>query len=149
MAFLDDITYTPLYGTTTPVTLLGYNVYRDDEKIAEKIAATSFNDNAAAEGNHTYYVTAVWKEGESNTSDTYEASIATGIASANAHDGMKIATSKGLITVSGAAGQNVVVANLAGQTLFHGIASDNTSVSVTTGAYLVKVGGKAVKVIVK
>lgn len=149
VAFLDDITYTPLYGTTTPVTLLGYNVYRDDEKIAEKIAATSFNDNAATEGNHTYYVTAVWKEGESNTSDTYEASIATGIASANVHDGMKIATSKGLITVSGAAGQNVVVANLAGQTLFHGIASDNTSVSVTTGAYLVKVGGKAVKVIVK
>ncbi len=149
VAFLDDITYTPLYGTTTPVTLLGYNVYRDDELIAENVASTSYTDNAAPEGNHTYYVTAVWKEGESNSSESYEASVISGISAAKTLGSVSVTTSRNLLTVNGAAGQRVEVMNLAGQTLFRGVAGDNTSVSVSCGAYLVKVGGKTVKVLVK
>lgn len=149
VAFLDDITYTPLYGTTSPVTLLGYNVYRDDKLIAEKVTTTNFTDNEVSIGSHTYYVTAVWKEGESNCSGLYQADITTGISTASSTVGISVATSKNLITVSGADGKNIEVVNLAGQTMFRGVAAGTTSVSVAPGVYLVKVANKAVKVIVK
>ena len=131
------------------MTLLGYNVYRDDKLIAEKLSTTSFTDNEASIGSHTYYVTAVWKEGESNCSGLYQADITTGISTASSTVGISVATSKNLITVSGAEGKNIEVVNLAGQTIFRGVAAGATSVSVATGVYLVKVANKAVKVIVK
>lgn len=31
---IDDVTYTPLYGGTSDLTLKGYNIYRDGELIA-------------------------------------------------------------------------------------------------------------------
>ena len=149
VAFLDDITYTPLYGTTTPVTLLGYNVYRDDKLIAENVTSTSYTDTGVEPGSHSYYVTAVWKEGESNCSDIYEADVVTGINAAKTLGGASVEAGKGRITVSGAEGKRVEVADLAGQTVFRGVAGSTASVDVAAGVYLVKVGGKAVKVLVK
>lgn len=149
VAFLDDITYTPLYGTTTPVTLLGYNVYRDDKLIAENVTSTSYTDTGVEPGSHSYYVTAVWKEGESNCSDIYEADVVTGINAAKTLGGASVEAGKGRITVSGAEGKRVEVADLAGQTVFCGVAGSTASVDVAAGVYLVKVGGKAVKVLVK
>ena len=78
-----------------------------------------------------------------------QADITTGISTASSTVGISVATSKNLITVSGAEGKNIEVVNLAGQTIFRGVAAGATSVSVATGVYLVKVANKAVKVIVK
>ena len=147
VAFLDDITYTPLYGTTTPVTLVGYNVYRDDKLIAENVEATSFVDDNALDGDHTYYVTAVWKEGESNCSEIYETNVTTGIAAAKTAAGARVTAGKGTVSVAGAEGKAVQLTTLSGQVVFRG--TGNANISVAQGAYIVKVGGDAVKVLVK
>lgn len=149
VAFLDDITYTPLYGTKSKLTLLGYNIYRDNELIAEKVPTTTYVDNTATVGTHTYYVTAVWQEGESNCSNTVEVGVTTGIAAAGAADGVKVATSGNAIIVTGAEGSDVQIVTTAGQTVFSGKAKAVTSVSVAGGAYIVKAGKTTVKVLVK
>ena len=77
VAFLDDVKYTPLYGSTSKLTLKGYNVYRDDQLIAEKVSGTAFTDNTADGQSHVYAVSAVWAEGESNLSNDYNSDAQT------------------------------------------------------------------------
>ena len=71
VAFLDDITYTPLYGSQSKLTMKGYNVYRDDELIATEVNALTYLDNPEVAEGHVYAVAAVWAEGESNLSNDY------------------------------------------------------------------------------
>ncbi len=78
VAFIDDIEYTPLYGATSKLTFQGYNIYRDGELIAEKVQETSYCDEASV-GEHEYFVTAVWAEGESNASNIIEIEVITSI----------------------------------------------------------------------
>lgn len=150
VALLDDITYTPLYGSTTPVTLTGYNVYRDNQLIANNVPGETYTDTEAGDGEHVYNVTAVWEEGESNYSNSYECSISTGIDGTTAQNGVTVGTVKHAIVVSGAAGKTIRVYTLAGQQLFGG-KSDSavTTISMQTGVYLVKVENETFKVIVK
>lgn len=64
MFMVDDITY-----TGKPLTLNGYNVYRDSELIGNTAAdVTSFRVEAI-DGQHVYNVTAVYAEGESGFSN--------------------------------------------------------------------------------
>lgn len=96
-AFLiDDVTYTP--GTNSTRDLLGYNIYRDGEKIAfidgyvsepdgaqaqsEDEISTYYYDNVA--GHHKYFVTAVYQKGESVPSPTIVID-ADGISTTAAH----------------------------------------------------------------
>ena len=70
VAFIDDIKYTPLYGSQSKLSLKGYNVYRDDELIATEVNDTAYvdtNDGSI----HVYAVSAVWAEGEANLSNDY------------------------------------------------------------------------------
>ena len=78
VAFIDDVEYTPLYGATSKLTFQGYNIYRDGELIAEKVQETSYCDETSV-GEHTYFVTAVWAEGESNASNVIELEVITNI----------------------------------------------------------------------
>ncbi|MBO4754943.1 MAG: choice-of-anchor J domain-containing protein [Bacteroidales bacterium] len=79
VAFIDDIEYTPLYGATTKLTFLGYNIYRDGQLIAEKVQETTYCD-ASSVGEHEYFVTAVWTEGESNATNVIEIEVITNIS---------------------------------------------------------------------
>ena len=78
VALLDDVEYTPLYGATSKLTFLGYNIYRDGELIAEKVQDTTYCDETSV-GEHEYFVTAVWAEGESNASNVIEIEVITNI----------------------------------------------------------------------
>lgn len=70
LLFLDDFTYTPYGGATDGCTLRGYNVYRDGKKVnAGLVMSPVYTDSKAAEGTHTYRVTAVYTEGESDFSN--------------------------------------------------------------------------------
>lgn len=150
VALLDDITYTPLYGSTTTLTLTGYNVYRDNQLIASNVPGETYTDTEAGEGSHTYNVTAVWKEGESNYSNGYECTIATGISGTTAQDGVHVGTTRNAIVVSGAAGKPVEVYTLTGQQLFDETSdTDVTTISMQTGVYIVTVDNKTFKVVVK
>lgn len=78
VAFIDDVEYTPLFGATSKLTFLGYNIYRDGELIAEKAQDTTYCDETSV-GDHEYFVTAVWAEGESNASNVIEINVITNI----------------------------------------------------------------------
>ena len=46
--------------------MVGYNLYRDGAPVNQTILAQpTFTDNAVADGDHTYHVTAVYNRGES------------------------------------------------------------------------------------
>lgn len=147
VAFLDDITYTPLYGSTTELTLEGYNVYRDDQLIASSVKETSYVDNSAAEGEHVYNVTALWKEGESNYSNSAllkSNSVFSAVASE-----ISVKALRGAIAVRGAEGLGLSVWTPAGVCIADRIAAAAETISVENGIYLVKVAGRTYKVIVK
>ena len=63
---LDDITFMPDTCGVQDIRLLGYNIYRDGEKLNEvPVVSTTFTDTHVADGDHTYRVSAVYDAGES------------------------------------------------------------------------------------
>ena len=86
---IDDVTYTPLYGGTSDLTLKGYNIYRDGELIASSVTEPTFVDKVAADGNYTYRVSVVYAEGESILSEPVSVSVADGIATITSNVGGK------------------------------------------------------------
>lgn len=148
VALLDDITYTPLYGSSSELTLEGYNVYRDNELIASKVAGTEYADKSFVGGStHVYNVTAVWKEGESNYSEPYTLTT-TGVADLMT-GAVKVKGLQGMIAISGAHGMPVSITSLAGMTVAASADGSVDSFRVEKGVYLVKVGNRAFKVVVR
>lgn len=144
VALLDDITYTPLYGSTTKLTLEGYNVYRDGELIASRVSEPAFIDKTAEAGNHTYNVTTVWAEGESNYSEAANCST-NSVNAISSEASVKI--SKGMISVKGSAAGSCVMTP---DGLRIGASSDaDATYNVAPGVYLVQIGKRVSKVTVK
>ena len=147
MLMIDDI----LFERMIPAEDLnhkGYNVYRDGFKINEAtVTATSYVDAAApASAHHSYVVTAVYADGESQASNVAEVTL--GVTDGVA-DRAKVEVVGHTIVVSGAEGLEVEVTAVNGMTLYSGIAKDKTTVAVSTGVYMVKYGQQVAKVIVK
>lgn len=80
--FIDDVTYNAYNGQTAGLTLLGYNVYRDGEKLnASPLTTPQYKDaNVTENSEHTYTVTAVYAEGESDYSNPFAIKVVNGIA---------------------------------------------------------------------
>ena len=144
MLMIDDFTYTPgdKYGD---VNIIGYNIYRDGEKInAEPEAECEYIDANATEGEHTYVVTVVYDKGESAASN--EATISySGLADLTA--GLSISTEPGKIIVKGAEGIDVIVVATDGKVIYS--AKGDATIATLPGIYVVKAGEKVVKVAVK
>ncbi len=67
-----------------------------------------------------------------------------------AAEGVQVVAGKGVVTVQGAAGKVVTVANILGQTIANQVAaSDNVTIAVPAGIVVVAVDGEATKVVVK
>ena len=149
VALLDDITYTPLYGSTTPVTLLGYNVYRDNELIASNVSATSFNDNITEGKGYTYNVTAIWNQGESIFSNP--AAINGGGAGVDVIDGnmISIRSMKGMVEITGAEGNKIDICNLSGIRVAESADGSQTQFYLNEGIYIIRIGDKVFKIRVK
>lgn len=68
---IDDVTY-EMIDVPADLSLVGYNVYRDGEKLnAEPVAETEYTDANVAEGEHSYVVTVVYTQGESKASNVF------------------------------------------------------------------------------
>lgn len=142
LLMLDDITYEP-----QPMTVKGYNIYRDGTFLAFVPAGTlAYTDKGSAGEAHRYRLTTVYEEGESSLSNVY--ATATGIDE-QASAGASIRGGEGCIVINGVAGENISVVNQDGITFFKGIAEPTTTVSVPRGIYIVKTGGMVRKVVVK
>lgn len=145
MLMLDDVSY-EVSVSGESLSLKGYNVYRNNEKItSEPIAANTFED-VDADGVLSYVVTAVFETGESKASN--EVSLEVDSVSAVSQE-VLISVTKGEILIEGAYGQKVKLCGLDGKVLVDRIAGDTIRLSVDSGVYVVEAGGKNLKVNVR
>lgn len=148
MLMIDDITFTVAGDDFSDYTLEGYNVYCDGVKLNDTpVTSTSYVHADAAEGPHTYRVTAVYTtQGESAPSDPVTVDISA-LDNVMATD-IDVRAGHGVIIVTAPDGTPVTVADMAGR-LLHSSAG-SCRVEVASGAfYAVKAGRKAFKIAVK
>lgn len=148
MLMLDDFTFSAEGGTSADLSIVGYDVYRDGEKItAEPTGETEFSDATATEGTHSYVVVTVYTAGISAPSNTATVAFS-GISDAMA-SAISITADHGTITVTGAEGQLLTVAAADGRIICSTKAAAKETVSAAPGIYVVKAGAKIAKVAVK
>lgn len=149
MAMIDDITYTPLGHTQ--VNHLGYNIYRDGEKLNESLLVTpDFNEVHPEDPvGKSYHITSVYDAGESLP---VEVKVETGLG-VNGAAGAAVAVNggKGQITVAGAYGLPMSVYAADGMVILtvDSLNSDYEVVPVNAaGIYIVRIGNESFKILV-
>lgn len=147
---IDDITYIAAGSTPQPLTLTGYNIYRDDEKLnASPVSATEYVD-ATAEymQSYVYRVTAVYDQGESLPSNEASVKNTTGISSISTNK-ITVTAKEGHIVVHGANGQIVEVFATDGACVAKVCAETTERVKVASGLYVVRAGNIIQKLVVR
>ena len=141
---IDNVTY-----ERKPLTLTGYNIYRDNEIIATVDAGTcTYSDNTPfTSGRRAYNVTAVYGESESGYSNTADV-VSTGIKNLESGN-CNITGGRGFITINGAGNAHVDVYTLNGSRIYSGLANEISNIHTASGLYLVKVNGKSYRVVVR
>lgn len=143
---VDDVTLRLKSCDPIVLTHQGYNVYRDGVLVNEvPVSALEYVDSAAPAGRHTYKVTAVYKEGESNPSN---ASVILGVASPT-QESLAISGGRGFIHIVGAEGMRVSVCDVAGITVCDRVLDAENRINVPSGVYVVTVGRESRKVMVR
>ncbi len=146
MLMLDDVTY-EAGSSTANLSILGYDVYRNGEKItAEPTGEVEYIDTNAPEGENAYRVVAVYDRGLSAGSNTVTVQVS-GITDTVA--GVAVVAGAGQITVTGAEGKAIVINDVAGRTIYSAEGTANTTVAVAPGVYVVKADTTVVKVVVR
>lgn len=139
MVLVDDVTFVP--ADLEPLELIGFNVYRDGVKLNDKpLTDTMFTDSEDVPG-AAYVVTAVYNAGESAASQIM-------YPRGNSVESIQGVTVKGLtgaIEVSGAT-DAVSVIDMQGRVLYSGGCG---LIPAERGAYIVRIGRRSVKVLVK
>ncbi len=146
MLLVDDVTFEAA-GATASLSIVGYDIYRNGEKInAEPTGETEYIDANPLE-NAEYRVVVNYNKGASAGSNavTVQYSGVEGIGAAN----ISISAANSAIVVRGAEGQQIVVNAVDGRTIFAGAGSATTRVAVVPGVYVVKAGNKVAKVAVR
>ena len=143
MLMVDDVTFIPASGAAADLSIVGYDIYRNGEKVnAEPVAECEYTD-AAGKAGDVYQVTVIYNKGVSAGSN--EAATTSALDELTA--GVKVTTAQGTIIVTGAEGLDVTVVAVDGKVLY--AAKGDATVAVETGVYVVKAGDKIVKVLVK
>lgn len=146
MLQLDDVSY-EVASLTSNLSLVGYDVYRDGVKVnTEAVGETEYLDATATDGAHVYNVVVNYNKGISPVSNSCEVQV-NGLNEVAA--GVSVKAVDGAIVITGAEGEEVAVSAVNGMAVYAGVAEATTTVAVSNGVYLVKVGTVVVKVIVK
>lgn len=143
MLMIDDITC-----TRVPVEsgeLLGYNIYCNNEKINPEPVYTNSFTTPHNGLDLTYYVSALFENGESELSDPVR--LPSSGITGNHADGAKVSVSGRVIRVQGAGDKAVAVSTVDGLVVYRG--TGDAAISVSPAIYIVTVGGNAVKVAVQ
>lgn len=147
MAMLDDISYDPAVGEE--VALKGYNVYSENECLAQPTKNLHILPNYHEKGEYVYGVSARYAHGESAVVPVKVSVLTSGVTEVSVADGIHIFGGKGCIHVTGAEGENVTVYDLNGQVLANGEVSESGQIAAAPGVYVVVAGGHSQKVLVK
>ena len=143
---LDDFTFTPA-PEHKEFSLTGYKVYRDRE-LAESTEENEWTEPATLAKETGYAVTALYDKGESKSSNVVVVSLS-GLDDATADRSATITGVDGTVIIAGAEGLETCISTVDGKTLFVGIAGARTVVPTGSGVFLVKVGDKTAKILVK
>lgn len=142
MLMIDDVTFMPQKPE-----LKGYHIYRDGVRLNEApLGETSYLDTSAGTDARTYHVSAVYAEGESELSRPLSLQFS-GLSSAVA-EGLSVMVEGRDIIVSGAGIAPVRLAAVDGRTLDRALGDTRFTVP-SAGVYLLTVGSRTVKVLVK
>jgi hypothetical protein len=145
---VDDVRFIP---TAEELSIAGYHVWRDGERITtEPIATTSYDDTKGESDalSHAYKVSVVYNVGESCPSNEVTCDFS-GVENVSDNEAITISTRKGSVVVSGADGQNITIYLTDGRIATSVIGDDVTSIDLATGIYVVKVGNKVAKVVIR
>lgn len=147
--FIDDVTFTPANFPLNLV-LVGYNIYRNGEKLNQlPVPTCSYVDDTPETKTSIYTVTAVYEKYGESAGVNYEF-IATGVEGIAADRHVTIAQQGGDLVICNAEGLDITVAVASGMTLYQGRAtSSRTVVSVVPGVYIVRAGATVAKIVVK
>lgn len=144
---LDDIEYIPAQQT---VMLYGYKLYRNGETIADEIGETEYADSDVSLGErHEYRVSAVYDDGESILSNPVEVEISDSGIGEFTGNGFRVSTRDSRILVTGAYSLPVSVSDTQGKTIYRIVSTGNDVFLVSRGVYIVTVGDKSYKLLVK
>lgn len=148
--FLDDISFVPAGAQKQALAINGYNVYRNGAKLnATPLSATSYDDTeASSTGEYTYRVTVVYDKGESDFSNALSVNSTSAITETTASEG-KVYVAGRTIVLSGIGSLMAGVWTVDGKCVWRSAGEKNAAVGVPTGCYIVKVGGRTAKVLVK
>ncbi len=128
--------------------LEGYNIYRNEQKIATEETPWPYNawtqTETLPDGTYTYKVTAVYNTGESAPCEPLEITVSA-LDIALAGD-ITVAAAQSHITVTGAGNMEVRVFNPAGALLFSGDAETLRRHTFNPGSYIVAVAARTFKV---
>ncbi len=146
MFFVDDVTYTPANAESLNLTILGYNIYRNGEKINDTpVSATQYRDPDGV-ANDEYMVTVVYPVGESAPSEPAMCTL--GASDFTDTQAISIITDRQSIIVTGATG-NVTVSTVDGKLIYSHTPSPIHAISVRPGVYIVATNTLAQKVFVR
>lgn len=144
---VDNIEFRRAGDPGETVTLKGYNVYRNGEKLNDELVAQpKYTDNAVPAGLHQYAVNAVYDKGQSNVQTTNLQVVSVGELTNN---NVLVDGGEGIINIYNAMGCTVSVYTLDGKAVYNGAGKDRMTIPAATGVYLVKAGENAFKVVVK
>lgn len=146
MLMLDDFTYARAGGEST-LRHVGYNVYRDGDKVNdEPLDTPSFVDKNRDADEYLYHVTAVYDRGESEPSEPVTVKRGSGVEEVGT-DGVRVDVEGRDIVVSGAGELAVRVFAPSGQTMV--ASTGGIRKTVSAGVYLVTVGDRTYKIMVR
>jgi hypothetical protein len=137
--------------TAEELSIAGYHVWRDGERITtEPIATTSYDDTKGESDalSHAYKVSVVYNVGESCPSNEVTCDFS-GVENVSDNEAITISTRKGSVVVSGADGQNITIYLTDGRIATSVIGNDVTTIDLASGIYVVKVGNKVAKVVIR
>lgn len=148
--FIDDLQFVSR-RTESVVKHSGYRVYRDGAVLADLPAdAHSYTDSNVADGLHHYRISALY-EGKRESAPTENVEVRIGsssVADAEATN-VSVKVADGTILVSCEAADAVSVSNVEGIVLYEACGSESHAVAVAPAVYVVSVGQKTFKVVVR
>lgn len=149
LLLIDDVTFSTRYDEPAHLSLSGFNVFRNGEKINNELVEDFEyldTDPMPAIGAR-YVITTVYEEGESRGSNAVEIDFTA--VNETIGNTITINAAPGNIIIKGAEGELITVISYDGKVIFSGTGETETSVSVTSGIYIVRAGKKTAKLIVK
>ena len=147
---IDDISYIAKGAEKENLTFVGYNVYRDRQKLNAKPIDQRYyiDDDVRQSDSYAYQVTAAYEEGESKPSNTATITYLSAINDASTA-AVVVSGGKGCVEISGAEGRMVKMFTVDGRLVRTFAGEAHITVEAEPGVYVVMVDGSAFKVSVR